>query len=83
VSVHRFHQFDARAVARIAARQGDVERLRDGDPVRAQGACVEVAPLKTGVIIRHSKDPEGPTLQYTPAEWKAFLHGVKNREFDF
>ena len=48
-----------------------------------QGACVEVAPLKTGVIIRHSKDPGGATLHYTAAEWKAFLHGVKNGEFDF
>jgi hypothetical protein len=48
-----------------------------------KGACVEIAPLETGVVVRHSKDPGGPTLEYTAAEWKAFLHGVRNGEFDF
>jgi hypothetical protein len=48
-----------------------------------QGACVEIAPLEKGVLVRHSKDPGGPTLHYTAAEWAAFLHGVRNGEFDF
>lgn len=48
-----------------------------------KGACVEVAPLETGVLVRHSKDPHGPTLHYTSAEWNAFLHGAKSGEFDF
>jgi Domain of unknown function (DUF397) len=46
------------------------------------GACVEVAPSQGGVAVRDSKDPGGPVLTYTPAEWHAFLHGAKAGEFD-
>ncbi|GAA0479777.1 hypothetical protein Aca07nite_87800 [Actinoplanes capillaceus] len=45
--------------------------------------CVETsfADDKT-VGVRDSKDPTGPVLEFTPAEWDAFLCGVKNGEFD-
>lgn len=46
------------------------------------GACVEVAPAAGMVAVRDSKDPSGPILQYTRAEWYAFLDGAKNGEFD-
>jgi hypothetical protein len=46
------------------------------------GACVEVAAADDGVAVRHSKDPDGAVLYYTPAEWSAFLDGAKNGEFD-
>ncbi|MFF4985565.1 DUF397 domain-containing protein [Streptosporangium saharense] len=50
------------------------------------GNCVEVAELKgVGhaelVAVRDSKDPEGPKLFFTPAEWDAFLNGVKAGRF--
>jgi Domain of unknown function (DUF397) len=50
----------------------------------ATGACVEVAVLTegSGVAVRDSKDPNGPVLHYTEAEWRAFLHGARNGEFD-
>lgn len=48
----------------------------------ANGACVEVAPVNGMVAIRDSKAPTGPILTYTPAEWQAFLNGVKQGEFD-
>jgi len=48
----------------------------------SNGSCVEVATIEGGVAVRDSKDPDGPILQYTGAEWFAFLHGVKNGEFD-
>ena len=48
----------------------------------ANGACVELAPADGMVAIRDSKDPDGPILRYTAAEWLAFLHGAKNGEFD-
>jgi S-adenosyl methyltransferase/Domain of unknown function (DUF397) len=35
-----------------------------------------------GRAVRHSKDPNGPTLIFTPAEWQAFIAGVKVGEFD-
>jgi hypothetical protein len=34
------------------------------------------------VAVRDSKDPDGPVLLYTRAEWRAFLHGAKAGEFD-
>jgi len=46
------------------------------------GACVEVAPYREMVAVRDSKDPDGPVLAYTQAEWRAFLHGAKAGEFD-
>jgi hypothetical protein len=47
------------------------------------GACVEVAMLGNGsVAVRHSKDPGGAVLVFTPAEWSAFIGGAKDGEFD-
>ncbi len=39
-------------------------------------ACVEVAPVQTGVLVRDSKDPEGPTLAVSTAAWRVFLGTV-------
>ncbi|MDF5756470.1 DUF397 domain-containing protein [Spongiactinospora sp. TRM90649] len=42
------------------------------------GNCVEVA-TTTGVIaVRDSKDPDGPKLLFTSAEWNTFLHSLKS-----
>jgi Domain of unknown function (DUF397) len=49
----------------------------------SNGNCVEVAGLAGGDIgVRDSKDSEGPVLRFTPDEWRAFLGGVRNGEFD-
>lgn len=49
----------------------------------ANGNCVEVAGLSSDLVqIRDSKDPQGPVLGFTSAEWDAFLGGVRNGEFD-
>jgi hypothetical protein len=32
--------------------------------------------------VRDSKNPHGPMLQFTPAEWRAFLAGARCGEFD-
>ncbi|MBF6063687.1 DUF397 domain-containing protein [Nocardia terpenica] len=46
-------------------------------------ACVEVAHLEGGLVgMRDSKNPTGPALVFTPAEWDAFTAGVKDGEFD-
>ena len=47
-----------------------------------QGQCVEVARLDQAVAVRDSKDPAGPVLTFTPAEWTAFIAGTKAGEFD-
>ncbi|WP_030908540.1 DUF397 domain-containing protein [Streptosporangium amethystogenes] len=59
------------------------------------GNCVEVAELRdiadgpdhkaehpALIAVRDSKDPDGPKLFFTPAEWDAFVSGVKASEFD-
>ncbi len=49
----------------------------------ANGDCVEVASLPDGQIgVRDSKDAEGPVLRFTSDEWRAFLGGTRNGEFD-
>lgn len=50
----------------------------------AVGNCVEVAItlIDRTVVVRDSKDPNGPRLTYTAEEWEAFIAGVKNGEFD-
>lgn len=46
------------------------------------GACVEIASAPGKIAIRDSKDPGGPVLVYTPIEFRAFLDGARNGEFD-
>ncbi|GAA2205693.1 DUF397 domain-containing protein [Nonomuraea monospora] len=48
------------------------------------GDCVEVAHKEADrlIAVRDSKDPDGPKLFFTPAEWTAFLKGAKANEFD-
>lgn len=58
------------------------------------GNCVEIAVTgDTSVathkadadklyLMRDSKNPDGPALAFTEAEWDAFVAGVKDGEFD-
>jgi hypothetical protein len=34
------------------------------------------------VAVRDSKDPAGPVLEFTVAEWAAFVAGVRGGQFD-
>ena len=34
------------------------------------------------IMLRNPEDPGGPTLVFTPAEWEAFVAGVRDGEFD-
>ena len=46
------------------------------------GNCVEVAALPSGAMaVRDSKDPGGPVLRFTAAEWSAFVAGARDGEF--
>lgn len=49
------------------------------------GQCVEVADLRDGIVgvrnIRHA-DMGGPILAFTGDEWRAFIKGARNGEFD-
>lgn len=49
----------------------------------AQSDCVQVAggPGRL-ILIRHSADPDGPALAFTEAEFRAFVAGCRDGEFD-
>jgi hypothetical protein len=47
-----------------------------------QGQCVEVARIDQAVAFRDSKDPAGPVLTLTSAEWVAFISGAQDGEFE-
>jgi hypothetical protein len=47
------------------------------------GGCVEVACTPVQVVaVRDSKDPDGPKLAFSPADWTAFIRRVKTGGFD-
>ncbi len=46
------------------------------------GDCVETTSLTGAVAVRDSKDPSGPVLLFSAADWGTFLAGTKAGEFD-
>lgn len=73
--------------------RGDTVRAFDLSPTswrkssRSNGGddqtdCVEVAELPGRVAMRDSKDPGGPVLAFSRAEWRAFLGVIRSGEFD-
>ncbi|MBG0828274.1 DUF397 domain-containing protein [Planomonospora sp. ID67723] len=54
-----------------------------GGPVWFRSWVEEVADNLPGVVaVRDSKNPDGPKLVFAPAEWRAFVGGVKAGAFD-
>ena len=46
-------------------------------------SCVEVAGHDGMILVRDTKDHgQGPVHRYTPDEWRAFVAGLRNGEFD-
>jgi hypothetical protein len=43
---------------------------------------VEVAFIGQAIAVRDAKNPDGPALIFTAAEWDAFVGGAKDGEFD-
>nr|WP_280466116.1 DUF397 domain-containing protein [Nocardia brasiliensis] len=44
--------------------------------------CVEVAHLNGGMVgVRDSKDPTGPALAFTPAQWDEFTTAISKGRF--
>ncbi|GGM17859.1 MULTISPECIES: DUF397 domain-containing protein [Micromonospora] len=48
----------------------------------AGGDCVEVATPPQLVLVRDSKDQQGPVLSFTSGQWTGFVRGIKVGTFD-
>lgn len=46
------------------------------------GNCVEVKAAGVVVAVRDSKDPAGPALTFSPADWGTFISQAKSGAFD-
>jgi hypothetical protein len=46
------------------------------------GNCVEVAKSTDAILVRDTKDRQGPVLAFEPAAWTAFLDNVKAGRLD-
>lgn len=44
--------------------------------------CVQIARIDSSIIVGDTKDQQGVVLSFTQQEWKAFVAGVKNGEFE-
>ena len=60
----------------------DAEFQTSSSTRRITHQCVMVAIRPDVVAVRHTRDPEKTTLEYTHGEWEAFIDGVKKGEFD-
>jgi hypothetical protein len=77
-----------RKSTRSSAQGGDcvevaAARWRKSTRSSGQGGdCVEVSGLPGVVAVRDSKNPDGPKLALTAAEWAAFTNDIKTNTFD-
>jgi len=46
------------------------------------GACVGVARKGTVILIGNTDDPQGRVSEFTAEEWRVFVAGVKDGDFD-
>jgi len=44
--------------------------------------CVEVAISENKAYLRNSRDAAGPSLVFDAEEWRSFLAGARDHEFD-
>ncbi len=42
------------------------------------GNCINIAEAEDGILVRDSKNPDGPALFYGRSEWRAFMTAVKS-----
>ena len=47
----------------------------------SDATCVGIASLGDSIVVNNTNEPQ-ITIQFTKEEWRAFVLGVKNNEFD-
>jgi hypothetical protein len=58
----------------MAIRQGMTDTWTKSSHSAGNGACVEVrSPEPQAVAVRDSKVPQGPSLDFVPGSWTAFV----------
>ncbi|MFF9652440.1 DUF397 domain-containing protein [Streptomyces sp. NPDC014622] len=61
----------------MAIRQGATDKWTKSSYSGGNGACVEVrSPFAQAVAVRDSKAPEGPSINFVPAAWNAFVYDI-------
>ena len=64
-------------------RIGDLRWRKSSYRSNGGASCVEVAGHDGMILVRDTKDHgRGPVHRYTPAEWRAFVAGVRDGELD-
>jgi Domain of unknown function (DUF397) len=57
-------------------------RWRTARRSAGNGACVEIAPADGSILVRDSKDQDGPVMPYSGTSWRTFLAAAKAGQFD-
>ncbi|MFD5472085.1 DUF397 domain-containing protein [Streptomyces sp. NPDC127105] len=57
----------------------DLEWIKSSYSTDEGPDCVEVAPLPDHILVRDSKNPDGPRLALPPTTWAAFVPYASGR----
>jgi hypothetical protein len=55
----------------------DELKWRKAKRSKANGNCAEVASAAGAIIIRDSRNPQGPALYYSPDSWRSFIRETR------
>lgn len=60
----------------------ETTQWRKASKSNEEQSCVEQRRTGNVIEIRNSRDPDGPVLRFTRAEFEAWLDGARRGEFD-
>lgn len=67
----------------MAIKLGSTPTWTKSSRSTGNGACVEVkSPATAAVVVRDSKDPQGPVLTFSPEAWASFVTDVDTGSYD-